>query len=109
MRSKTSSFKSNDKNTNKLEGISKSKVERNKLEEIYNCLNGVEYQRECDKYVICSINQGIYLTKVTKSSQSAPDENRCYLNQTESKPWNLESGSWTVCFIRMRFSSLLCL
>ena len=51
-------------------------------------LFGKDYQKECDNYVIRSINHDIYLQKVTKNSLSAFDEKRCYLNNIESIPWS---------------------
>ena len=88
LRSKAYSFKCNNKNTNKLKGISKSQTKDIKFEEYYNCLFGNEYQKECDNYVIRSINHEMYLQKVTKNSLSAFDEKRCYLNNIESIPWS---------------------
>ena len=40
----------------KLKGISKSKSKHIKFEEYYNCLFGGEYQKDCDNYIIRSIN-----------------------------------------------------
>ena len=42
--------------TNKSKGISKSQSEHNKSEQVYNCLFGGEYPKECDNYFIRSIN-----------------------------------------------------
>ena len=44
-------------NRNELKGFSKSQSKDFKFEEIYNCLFGAEYQKECDKYIIQSINR----------------------------------------------------
>ena len=67
------SFKCIDRNTNKLKSISKSQIKFCKTDEYYNCLFGGNFQKECDNYVICSINPEIYLQKVTKVSLSAFD------------------------------------
>ena len=90
LRSKTYSFKCNDntESKNKIKGISKSQSKHNKFEEHYNCLFGGEYQRECNKYIIRSINHGMVLQEVKKSTQSIFDDKRSYLNEPESIPWN---------------------
>ena len=68
MRSKAYSFKCkvNDENKNKIKGISKSQSKHNKFEEYYNCLFGKEYQRECNNYIIRSINLEMVLQEVKK-------------------------------------------
>ena len=90
LRSKAYSFKCKDKdeNKNKTKGISKSQSKHNKFEENYNCLFGGEYQKECDNYIIRSINHEMVLQEVKKSTVSFFDDKRCYINETESKPWN---------------------
>ena len=90
MRSKAYSFKckDNDENRNKVKGISKSLSKYIKFEEFYNCLFGGEYQKECDNYIIRSINHEMFLQEVKKSTLSTFDDKRCYLNETESIPWN---------------------
>ena len=42
--------------------------------------------KKCDNYVIHSINHERYLQKVDKSTLSAFDEKRCYLNEIQSIP-----------------------
>ena len=90
LRSKAYSFKckNNDENKNKIKGVSKSQSKHIKFEEYYNCLFGGEYQRECNNYIIRSINHEMVLQEVKKSSLSIFDDKRCYLNETESIPWN---------------------
>ena len=90
LRSKVFSFKCKDniESKNKIKGISKSQSKHIKFEEYYNCLLGGEYQKECDNYIIRSINHEMYLQKVRKSTLSIFDDKRCYINETESKPWN---------------------
>ena len=90
LRSKAYSFKCKDniESKNKIKGISKSQSKHIKFEEYYNCLFGGEYQKECDIYIIPSLNHEMYLQKVKKSTLSLFDDKRCYINETESIPWN---------------------
>ena len=90
LRSKACSFKRKDKdgNKNKIKGISKSQSKHIKFEEYYNCLFGGEYQRECDNYIIRSINHEMFLQEVKKTTLSNFDDKRCYINNIESEPWN---------------------
>ena len=89
-RSKAYSFKCNDntESKNKMKGISKSQSKHIKFEEYYICLFGGEYQKECDNYIIRSLNHEMYLRKVRKSTLSIFDDKRCYINETEKIPWN---------------------
>ena len=80
--------KNNDENKNKIKGISKSQSKHIKFKEYYNCLFGKEYQRECNNYIIRSINHEMVLQEVKKSTLSIFDDKRCYINETESIPWN---------------------
>ena len=73
---------------NKLKGISKPQSKHIKFEEYKNCLDGEGYQKDSDDYIIPSINHEMYLQKVKKSTLSLFDDNRCFKNETESKPWN---------------------
>ena len=90
LRSKAYSFKCNEntESKKKLKGISKSQSKYCKFEEYYNCLSGGEYQKECDNYIIRSLNHEMYHQKVRKSTLSLFDDKRCYTNETESLPWN---------------------
>ena len=90
LRSKAYSFicKDNNENENKIKGISKSQSKHTKFEEYYNCLFGGDYQRECNNYIIRSINHEMVLQEVKKSTLSIFDDKRCYVNETESLPWN---------------------
>ena len=81
-------FKCGDDSKNRLKGISKSCSKKIKFEEYYNCLFSGEYQQECDNYIIRSINHEMNLQRVKKSTLSQFDDKRCYLNETESIPWN---------------------
>ena len=90
LRSKAYSFKCTDniESKNKIKGVSKSQSKHIKFEEYYNCLFGGEYQRECNNYIIKSINHEMVLQEVKKSTLSIFDDKRCYKNNIESKPWN---------------------
>ena len=90
LRSKAYSFncKDNDENKNKMKGFSKFQSKYIKFEEYYNCLFRGEYQKDCDNYIIRSLSHEMYLQKVRKSTLSIFDDKRCYINETESKPWN---------------------
>ena len=90
LRSKAYSFKckNNDENKNKIKGISKSQSKPIKFEDNYNYLFGGEYQRECNNYIIRSINHEMVLQEVKKSTLSIFNDKRCYINETKSMPWN---------------------
>ena len=64
LRSKCYAFKCGNDSKNKLKGFSKSQSKNIKFEEYYNCLFGREYQQECDKYILRSINHEMVLQKV---------------------------------------------
>ena len=42
----------------------------------------------CDNYILKSINHEMVLHEIKKSTLSIFDDKRCYINETESKPWN---------------------
>ena len=88
LRSKMYAFKCGDDSKNKLKGISKSQSNNIKFEEYKKCLDGEEYQRECNNYIIRSINHEMVLQEVKKSTLSIFDDKRCYITNIESKPWN---------------------
>ena len=88
LRSKMYAFKCGDDSKNKLKGISKSQSKNIKFEEYKKCLDGEEYQRECNNYIIRSINHEMVLQEVKKSTLSIFDDKRCYINNIESIPWN---------------------
>ena len=79
-------FKCGDDSNNKLKAVSKVQSKHNKFEEYYNCLFGGCYQKECDNYIVRSINHEIYLQKVNKSTLSIFDDKRNYLNNIEILP-----------------------
>ena len=77
LRSKTYSFKCNDKKVKNLKGISKYQSQNTNSEEYYNCLFAGQYQKECDKFLIRSLNHEIYLQKVIENTLSPFDNKRC--------------------------------
>ena len=90
LRSKAYSFKCKDntENKNKIKGISKSQSKHIKFEEYKKCLDGEEYQKECNNYILRSINHEMHLQEIKKSTLSIFDDKRCYINETTSIPWN---------------------
>ena len=72
---------------NKLKGVSKSQSKSIKFEEYKKCLDGLDYQRECDNYILRSINHEMIHQKVKKSTLSIFDDKRCYINNIQNKPW----------------------
>ena len=88
LRSKMYAFKCGNDSKNKLKGVSKCQSKNIKFEEYKKCLDGEEYQEECDSFIIRSINHDMVLQKVKKSTLSIFDDKRCYINNIESKPWN---------------------
>ena len=61
----------------KKKGISKSQSKCNKFKEYYISLLRDKYKKECDNYVIRSINHEIYLQRVSKWTLSPFDAKRC--------------------------------
>ena len=88
LRSKMYAFKCGNDTKNKLKGVSESQSKNIKFEEYKKCLDGMEYQRECNNYIIRSINHEMVLQEVKKSTLSIIDDKRCYINIIENKPWN---------------------
>ena len=90
LRSKAYSFKCKDnkEDKNKIKGTSKSQSKHIKFEEYYNCLLGKEYQKECNNYIIRSINHEKFLQEVKKSTLSLFDDKRYYINIIKSIPWD---------------------
>ena len=83
LRSKMYAFKGGDNSKNKLKGVSNTQSKNIKFEEYYNCLIGGEYQKECNNYIIRSINHEMVLQEVKKSTLSIFDDKRFYINETE--------------------------
>ena len=64
LRSKAHSFKCGKKNINKLKAVSNSYSKNVKFDEYKKCLDGEEYQTECDIYIFRSLNHEMYLQRV---------------------------------------------
>ena len=88
LRSKMYAFKCGGDSKNKLKGLSKNQSKNIKFEDYKKCLDGEDYQQECDNYNIRSINHEMVLQKVKKSTLSIFDDKRCYINEIESEAWN---------------------
>ena len=90
LRSKPYSFKCKDDNEskNKIKGFSKSQSKHIKFEEYKKSLDGKEFRKECNNYVLRSINHEFHLQEMKKSTLSIFDDKRCYINEIESQPWN---------------------
>ena len=58
------------------------------LRKIKKCLDGEEYEKECDNYILRTLNHEMYLQEIKKSSLSTCHDKRCYINESESIPWN---------------------
>ena len=78
LRSKMYSFQRGDDSKNKLKGITKSQSMHIKFEENKKCLDGEEYQRDCNIYILRSINHEMYLQEVKKSTLSIFDHKMNY-------------------------------
>ena len=81
-------FECRDESKNKIKGINISYSKKIKFEGNKKCLDGEEYEKECDNYFLGSLNLEMFLQKIKKSSLSIFDDKRCYINDTESIPWN---------------------
>ena len=90
LRSKAYSFecKNEDENKNTVNGNSNSQSKNIKYEEYKKCLDGKEYRRECNNYILRSINHEKYLQEIKQPTLSIFDDKRCNINEAESKPWN---------------------
>ena len=63
---KVNAFRCGDNSENKLKGISQSYSRNINFDEYKKCLDGEEYQQECDNYIIRSPNHEMYLQLVQK-------------------------------------------
>ena len=77
LRSKMYAFKCGNDSKNKLKGISKTQLKNIKLEEYKKCLDGENFQSECNNYVLRSINHELHLQEIRKSTLSVFDDKRC--------------------------------
>ena len=87
LRSKMYALKCGDDSKNRSKGIPKSQSKNIKFEEYKKCLDGENFQSECDNYVPRSINHEMHLQEIKKSTLSIFDDKRCYILNIESKLW----------------------
>ena len=78
LRSIMFSFKFGDHSKNKLKGISQPHSKNIKIDDYKKCLDGEVNQKECDNYIIRSMNHEMYLQPVKNSTLSQFDDKRCY-------------------------------
>ena len=71
----------------KLKGKLISQIKNIKFEERKKCLDGNNYPKECDNYLVRSLKHDMYLQKVSKNTLSPFDDKRCYENNFENEPW----------------------
>ena len=64
LRSKIYSFDCGDDSKNKFKGVYKSQRKHMKFTEYKNCLDGENYQKDSDNYLIRSLNHEMYLQQV---------------------------------------------
>ena len=88
LRSKMYVFKCGNDSRNKLKGVSTSQSKNNKFEGYKKCLDGENFQSECNNSVPRSINHEMHLQEIKKSTLSLFDDKRCFVNNIESKPLN---------------------
>ena len=67
-------FKCGEDSKNKLKRIFESQSKNIKFEEYKKCLDGMEYQEECEIYMLKSVNQELYLQRVKQSTLSNFDD-----------------------------------
>ena len=78
LRSKTYSFKCGDDSKNISKAISQSQSKHIKFDEQENFLEENDNKKECELYILRSINQEVYLQKVNSSTLSLFDDRKCY-------------------------------
>ena len=61
----------------KLKGISTSLSKHGKFEEYKKCLEGGNYQKECDSLIFRSLNHELYLQRIPKNTLTVFDDERC--------------------------------
>ena len=89
MRSKAHSIKckSDNESKNKVKGVSESQSKHNKFEYYKKGLDGEDYQKHCDNYILRSPYLEIYPQKTKKSRLSLFVYKRCYEKNIRSYPW----------------------
>ena len=69
----------------KINGVSKSFSKNINFEEYKKCLDGEEYQFECDVYLIGSLHHEMYLQKVIIKPLFSFDDIRCFENKYKNE------------------------
>ena len=87
VRSKMYAFKCGDDSENKVKGVCISQSKKFRIEEFEKCLGGKDCPKECDKNLMRSINNEMYLQRVLKCTLSSFDDNRFHAINIECKPW----------------------
>ena len=87
LRSKVFFLKCGDDIENKLKGVSKSQSKHIKFEEYKKSLDGEEYQKECNTYILRSINHEMCLQEVKKFILSIFDVKGSSLCNIKTLPW----------------------
>ena len=59
---------------NKIKGVTKSQSKHNKFEDYKKCLDGEEYQTECNNYILRSINLEMHPQEIKNSTLSIFDD-----------------------------------
>ena len=64
LRNKMYEFKCRDGSKNNIKVISKSYSKKFQFEECKKCLDGEEYERECENFILRSVNHEMYLQNI---------------------------------------------
>ena len=81
-------FKCGDDNKNILKGVFESQSKHIKFDQYKKCLDDKKYQEQYEVYLLRTVNHEMYLPQIIKSTLSVFDDKRCFINETESIPWN---------------------
>ena len=86
LRKKMYLFKCGDDIKNILNGICTSHSKHIQFEEFKKFLDGEEYQKECNNYILRPINHEMYLQEIKKVTFCVIDDTRNYLINIKSLP-----------------------
>ena len=84
LRSKMYAFKCGDESKNKMRGFSESYSKIINFEEYKNCLDEENYEKECNVFILRSVNHEKYLQKNEKLTFSNFDDKRCFISNIKS-------------------------
>ena len=88
LRSRMYAFKCGDDSKNRLKRISKAQSKNIKFEEFKICLDVEELEKKSVNYILRSINHDMYMQGIKKTALSIFDDERNYLDNFKSIPWN---------------------